>query len=125
MSKYSMLMNRYAQGKISLATIVNIYVSLSSSEQTLFETELYDLIHQSRCTERDITTAAMNSRIKTRSTQCVIAEKGLFYANVVKICKLPDKDRSVKFLLELFKIGYLRRKAANTKPSKWWYQDIE
>lgn len=124
MHSNTLLINRFGQGKIDVEYVIDYALSLQSASKVLFEKELYDLIHQSRCNEQDIILAAQNAAIKLTSSICVVARKGLFYANVMKILALPDKRSNLKFLLNLFKIGYQRRMGQNTDLSKWWYQDL-
>ena len=51
-----------------------------------------------------------NANIKPTLNCCVIARNGITYGNIKRTEKLKDVYSTKKFLLNLFKIGYQRRK---------------
>ena len=122
------LINQYAQGIVSVETLLDNYRIFDIVEKEMYLKYLVFLIIQSKCTDSDILPAIENSRLKKTYTPCVLLEKGgTKYYSVKKITSLPDYelDKVLVLFLNLFKIGYDRRfRQEKNNPNKWWYWDL-
>lgn len=122
------LINQYAQGIVSVETLLDNYRIFDIVEKEMYLKYLVFLIIQSKCTDSDILPAIENSRLKKTYTPCVLLEKeGTKYHSLKKITSLPDYelDKVLVLFLNLFKIGYDRRfRQEKNNPNKWWYWDL-
>lgn len=119
----SIQFNQFAQSKRTFDEIVLFFEQLNPEEKKMFYCILFELIQQSKCTIADIDEAIHNANIKPTLTCCVIARKGINYSNIKRTENLSDILPTMKFLLNLFKIGYVRRRQEVASNQKWWYND--
>lgn len=121
------LINQYAQGIVSVETLLDNYRIFDIVEKEMYLKYLVFLLF-SLSVRFDILPAIENSRLKKTYTPCVLLEKGgTKYHSLKKITSLPDYelDKVLVLFLNLFKIGYDRRfRQEKNNPNKWWYWDL-
>jgi hypothetical protein len=117
-------LNKFAQNLIDYNRLFQIYKSFDTDKQQLFKVTLLDLICQSKCKVNDVDAAITNARMKPTKTCCVIARKGVYYHNLIRVYSADKDEVSICLLANLFKIGYSRRRNEDSKPSKWWNEDL-
>lgn len=121
----SIQINQFAQNSKTFEDIVLFFEQLNTIEKNRFYCILFELIQQSKCTIADIDEAIQNAEIKPTLNCCIIARKGVNYSNIKRTEKLKDVFPTLKFLLSLFKIGYIRRRQEVSASQKWWYRNLE
>lgn len=117
-------LNRFAQGILEYDSLFKIYQEYDVTRRNAFKETLLELISQSKCKDVDVDLAIKNSRLKPTKNCCVIAKKGVYYHNLRRVY-LSDSDKaSICLLVNIFRIGYLRRRSEDNNPTKWWNQDL-
>lgn len=116
--------NQYAQNKQSFEEIMFFFEQLDSDDKRSFYCQLFEMIQQSKCLVSDIDDAIIRANIKPTLNCCVIARKGVYYSNIKRLENLKDVYPTMNFLLNLFKIGYDRRKLESSSVNKWWYNSL-
>ena len=117
-------LNKFAQGIIDYDRLFKIYQELDGVRRDSFKKTLLELISQSRCKDIDVDLAIKNSRLKPTKNCCVIAKKGIYYHNLRRVYLSDNDEVSICLLVNIFKIGYLRRRSEDDNPAKWWNLDL-
>lgn len=116
--------NQYGQSKRSFDDLMSFFNELDLVDRKSFYSVLFELIQQSKCKVSDIDEAISNAKIKPTLNCCVIARKGINFSNIKRTENLKDVYPTLKFLANLFKIGYKRRMSELNSDQKWWYCDL-
>lgn len=111
---------RYAEGSLPFEMVYEEFVNMDCVAKKIFWEELFELIQQSNCQTEDVSLAIERAELKQTYNCCVVIRKGIYYHNLQRIMKLNENLKSLKLLLNLFKIGYLRKRTVDTTPGRWW-----
>lgn len=124
MRKDLLIINLFGQEKIDSSVILSYYSHVHVSEKETFQRVLIDLILQAKCTNDDVVAAISESGVKETATSVVILKKGIQYQNLIRLFQLREDHNSLLLLVNLFRIGYKRRRDEDVSAHKWWNKDL-
>jgi hypothetical protein len=123
----ALTLNKYGQDILNVEVLLKSFSELNTLEKRNYLKEIIALILQSKPKEEDIELTIINSGLKPTFTPCILLKKGVANHNLEKLVNLCENELTKTFvlLLNLFKIAYKRRFAAEkNKSDKWWYWDL-
>jgi hypothetical protein len=121
------LINKYGQGLLSDAILVNKFDTFKLEEKRNYLTDLSNLIIQSKPIAHDVDIAIQNSNLKPTFTPCVLLKKEISNNALYKVIELPENElgKAFRLFINLFKVAYERRYYQEKDDSnKWWYWDL-
>jgi hypothetical protein len=121
------LINKYGQGLLSDAILVNKFDAFKLEEKRDYLTDLSYLIIQSKPIDHDVDIAIQNSNLRPTFTPCVLLKKGISKNALYKVIELPENElgKAFRLFINLFKVAYERRYHKEKGDSnKWWYWDL-
>ncbi len=126
------LLNIYAQNKISRLKIEKIYENLDENEKITFLSDIIFLILASNANEQQLDLALKNSGYRNTINyyNMLKSKKNVFRNNISKIKELKGTPfkQGLTLLLELFRIAQQEKKKKclkyDEKCSHWWHLDL-